>query len=60
MTSDRVFWMVWAVAFVAVLLGRFADWLNGGAMAGAIGLLAALAMTQRPGTRGAAESQPVE
>lgn len=52
--------MVWAVAFVAVLVGRFADWLNGGAMAGAIGLLAGLAMTQRSGTRDSGDGQRVE
>ena len=43
--------MVWAVAFVAVLVGRFVDWLSVGAMAGAIGLLAALAVSQARRTR---------
>ena len=41
----RVFWIVWVVAFVAVIVGRFVDWPNVGAMAGAIALLIALAAT---------------
>jgi hypothetical protein len=39
----RVFWIVWVVAVVAVVVGRIFDWLNVGAMAGAIALLVALA-----------------
>jgi succinate-acetate transporter protein len=41
----RLFWTVWIVPFVAVIVGRFVDWLNVGAMAGAIALLIALAAT---------------
>jgi hypothetical protein len=41
----RLFWTLWIVAFVAVIVGRFVDWLNVGAMAGAIALLIALAAT---------------
>lgn len=41
----RLLWTVWIVAFVAVMVGRFVDWLNVGAMAGAIAPLIALAAT---------------
>jgi hypothetical protein len=47
----RVFWIVWVVAVVAVVVGRIFDWLNVGAMAGAI---AFWSRWQRP-TLGAAD-----
>jgi hypothetical protein len=46
-TGENTFWIVWAVAFVAVVVGRLADWLNTGALAGAVGLLVALAVVHR-------------
>ena len=45
MQEARTFWIVWSVALAAVIVGRFVDWLNVGAMAGAIGLLVAIAAT---------------
>jgi hypothetical protein len=42
----RLFWAVWAIAVVAVVVGYAVDWLNAGAFAGALGLLAALALTE--------------
>lgn len=45
MQEARTFWIVWGVALAAVIVGRFIDWLNVGAMAGAIGLLVAIAAT---------------
>ena len=45
MERSKLFWGVWIVAFAAVVVGRFLDWLNTGALAGAIGLLVALAAT---------------
>lgn len=47
MAGENSFWIVWVVAFIAVLAGRFADWLNAGALAGAVGLLVALAVVHR-------------
>ena len=44
-SNPRLFWPVVAIAFVAVIGGYAADWLNGGAFAGALGLLAAIALT---------------
>jgi hypothetical protein len=45
-TDGRLFWAVWAIAVLAVAVGYAVDWLNGGALAGALGLLAALALTE--------------
>lgn len=47
MTGENTFWFVWVAAFIAVVAGRFADWLNTGALAGAVGLLVALAVVHQ-------------
>jgi hypothetical protein len=49
--APAAFWVVWAVAVVAVLIGYIADWLNTGAFAGAYGLLVALAGAEYMGQR---------
>ncbi|MDQ3894770.1 MAG: hypothetical protein M3292_08950 [Actinomycetota bacterium] len=45
-TGGRLFWTVWAIGAVAVAVDYAVDWLNTGAFAGALGLLAALALTE--------------
>jgi hypothetical protein len=46
-TSQPVFWAAVAVAAAAIAVGYVADWLNAGAFAGALALLAAVAIAGR-------------